>query len=296
MCSTVADSPAGRAASSSGSASRCERDRRHPEHRQHVGGGERGRGARAQQPVGSRGQAREDGAGDGHHLAPLVEREPRRDQGAGALVRLDHDDDVREAGDQAVALREVMRQRRAPRRVLGDERAGRGDLLGEGGVLPGVDPVGAGAPHRDGRPAGGERAAVGGGIDAARHPGDDGDAGRRQLTAEVLRDLAAVGGGAPRADDRRRRHRRHGAAHEDAERRVAEHREARRVRGVVGGDPPPAECGDVALDRDSRRRGRCDLVVDPIGIGEHRASPPPGGTRRRRGGREGRRARAGRRE
>ena len=50
-------------------------------------------------------------------------------------------------------------------------------------------------------PPRGERAFVGGGIDAARHAADDGESGVREVAGEALGDGQAVGRGAAGSDD-----------------------------------------------------------------------------------------------
>jgi hypothetical protein len=57
-------------------------------------------------------------------------------------------------------------------------------IRGQLAIFRRVDHVHAAAQHRDGVAARGERAFVRGGIDAARHAADDGQAGARQVARE----------------------------------------------------------------------------------------------------------------
>ena len=59
-----------------------------------------------------------DGSGDGEYLATRDAREPRRDQRARIVRGFDHQRAMRQAGDDAIALREMRRQRRRARREL----------------------------------------------------------------------------------------------------------------------------------------------------------------------------------
>ena len=65
----------------------------------------------------------------------------------------------------------------------------------------GIDDIDAAAEHRDGIAAAGERALVGGGIDAARHAADDGESGVGEVAGEAFGDGEAVGRGTAGADD-----------------------------------------------------------------------------------------------
>ena len=75
----------------------------------------------------------------------------------------------------------------------------------ERAILLGVDDVDAAGDDRD--RAGGERAEMRGGVDAARQAGDDDDALLAELGGEVLRQPSAVGRGVARADHRDHRRR-----------------------------------------------------------------------------------------
>ncbi len=92
--------------------------------------------------------------------------------------------------------------------------------------------------HRDGVAAGLERAAMSLGVDSAREAADDDEPGRRQLSAEAARDLAAVGGAGSRTDDCDRRPRQQLdlglASQEEPRRRVVDR--VRRSGGKAGSE------------------------------------------------------------
>ena len=96
---------------------------------------------------------------------------------------------------------EVLRTRLRPQRIVRDQRALLRDLLGQPCVLRRVHAVEPVGEHGDGAAAGLQRGAVDDAVDAARQPGDDGDAVGRQAACQLPGGLPAVGGGAPRADD-----------------------------------------------------------------------------------------------
>ena len=86
---------------------------------------------------------REDRARNGEDVAAEVVGQPRRDERARAPRRLDDDDSRREAGDDAVADREILGTRLGARRVLREEQVlGGQPLLQSGGAR-------AGSPRRD---------------------------------------------------------------------------------------------------------------------------------------------------
>src|SRR5204863_290506 len=80
-----------------------------------------------------------------------------------------------EAADDPVPAREVLRLRFGCRRQLGNDRAARGNHLGEGSVLGGIDAIEPTAEHADGR-ARVERALVGGLVDASGQAAGDHEA------------------------------------------------------------------------------------------------------------------------
>ncbi len=161
---------------------------------EYVLGGFDERGALFEQAVASPCAGIERRAGYGHHLAALLQREAGGDEAAGALGGLD-DGGEREAGDDAVAFREVARLARHSRAGLSETSV---TALGELGVEPVVlgriDLVDAACDGGD--RAGVHRCSVSFAIDAARHAGDDDVACLGQVSREIARHAAA----------RRRRH------------------------------------------------------------------------------------------
>ena len=87
-----------------------------------------GAGAEPQQVVRAARELRGDLAGDGEHLASLLEREVGGDQRAAPLARLDDDRRERQARDDPVARREPPRRGLDARRVLGDDQPVARDL------------------------------------------------------------------------------------------------------------------------------------------------------------------------
>ena len=120
------------------------------------------------------------------HFAALLERKPRGDQRARALRGLDDDDAERQPGNQPVAPREIARARLPAERHFATAQR-----------LPAKW-------HRAARHAQADRArswppastaivpvarlaAMGGGVDAAREAGDNGEAGLAKLRGDALR-------------------------------------------------------------------------------------------------------------
>ena len=85
------------------------------------------------------------------------------------------------------------------RRALGDHAAALDDARVEVGVLGRIDVVDPAAQHR--HRAGGKRALVRRGVDAARQAGDDHIAGLAELAGQAAGEPLAGGRGDPRADD-----------------------------------------------------------------------------------------------
>ena len=142
-------------------------------------------GALADQVVGAARARVERRAGHGEQLAAGLLRQPGGDQAAGAQRRLHHHDAEGEAGDDAVAAREVARLGRGAEGRLGDHGARFGDAALQIGVLGRVGHVEAAGDRRDGA-AGLQRASMGRGVDAAREAGDHHQRAR-QFGGQVLR-------------------------------------------------------------------------------------------------------------
>src|SRR5690606_19485705 len=127
--------------------------------------------------------------------------EASRDQRAGAVCCLDNQGAQREACHDAVAAGKLAGARCRARRVFAGDGAGGGDAVVEGGVAAGVGDVDAGAEHGDGAGAGGERAFVGGGVDAGGQAADHREAGGGEGAGEFEGGVAAARGGDAAADD-----------------------------------------------------------------------------------------------
>jgi hypothetical protein len=125
----------------------------------------------------------------------LFAREPRGDQRTGPLGCLHHDDTERDAGDQAVAAREILAAWRKTWRAFGDEQATLADRRLQLFILRRIDDVDAAGEHGDGAVF--ERGAMRRGVDAARQTGGDDEAFQCEiggkLPREFLPDRGAVG-------------------------------------------------------------------------------------------------------
>src|SRR5439155_17669814 len=97
------------------------------------------------------------------------------------------------AGDHTIADGEVHRQRRFAGGKLAENQAALLDHAEKTAVRPRIDDIDSGAEDGDGRAAGFERGGVRGGIDPARQPGDDHDAGGNDLSGEVFGRVERVG-------------------------------------------------------------------------------------------------------
>ena len=140
----------------------------------------------------------------GEHLAALLVRVPGRDQRAGAVGRFDDDRAQRQPADDAIALRKRAAERHHPRRRFADQVAVRRNFVGQLLVLGRIDFQQAAGQHGDRPPAGRQRAAMGGRIDAARQAAHDREARPRQAAGQPLGLREPVARGMPRADDRHR--------------------------------------------------------------------------------------------
>jgi hypothetical protein len=106
---------------------------------------------------------------NGEHLASLLEGETRRDQRSRAPGRLDDDDAVGQARNDAVTARKVAAARLPPHRHFGQNRPARLDDLAQERLIVGrIDPVLPAGEHGDG--ARRQRRRMGTGVDPAREP------------------------------------------------------------------------------------------------------------------------------
>ena len=210
----------------------------------------------------------------GHHLPALFEGARGGNQRAGLFIRLDHDNRSRQATDEAIAHREVKRERWRAGRILADHQTRARDLVGERRVFMRIDTIDAGAEDGD-RSARADRAAMGRGIDAARQTADDGDAQRRQVGAQPRRGLERhrCRGARPDDGDRRRAQRVQGSAIPEHGRHIRDGQQGGREPRVVPRKhvDPRGVCG---RPHDSRAvaQGSCffeqDWVVRAKAVGE----------------------------
>ena len=186
-------------------------------------------GARSRR-VPTRARHRED-------LAVVLDRAFRGDAGAATHGGLDDDDHVGEAGDDAVADRELLAAWLHAVAELAHEQPAATDAVEEHAVASWVHDVETGRDHTDDGATDVERAFVRGGVDADREPTHDGDARGAEHRADLARVGQAVRCGGTRADDRHPR--------------PVEH-----VGDVAFGEQHRRALGHVVADRDSARRRR----------------------------------------
>jgi hypothetical protein len=105
----------------------------------------------------------------------LLDGQPRLQLRARGRACLDHHRALADPGGDGVAQREGVPGRAGRGPKLRHQRAAGRDRLGQVGVLGGIAAGDAGAEHGDRAAAGRQRGLVGGGIDPAGEPGDDGD-------------------------------------------------------------------------------------------------------------------------
>ena len=191
--------------------------------------------------------ARPIGPGTANTSMPCVGRVARRHQRAAALARLDHHQRLGEPADQPVAQREVRGRGGVPggNSVTSAPCARSGSA--SRAVRGRIHAIRSAGLHRDGAPAGLERALVRGRVDAAREARDHHQPGARERGGEVAREREPVAG-SPRARPRSRPRAPRAPADRRAPRssgggiRVA--REARRIRArAESGSPTRAARG-----------------------------------------------------
>ena len=173
---------------------------------------------------------------NGEDFAPLLEREPRRDQRAGPLRGLDNHHTKREARNKPVAAGEILCARLPAERHLGDRGAFGEDRLQQSDVLLRIDSILASGKDRD--RAGREACAVRGGIDAAGKARSNHEAGVGQLARQAFGELQSGGGRIARANHRdHRTGQRSGiAAHGKKRRGIIDLGKALRVRLLAKAD------------------------------------------------------------
>ena len=206
-------------------------------------------GALLEEPVGALRARIERRARHREHLAALLQRQPRGDERAGALRRLDHDDAEREPGDQPVAAREIAAARLPAERHFGDRRAGSQERVEQATHAP-ADRCGHGrrrAPRRcrwRGSRGGRRRRCRAPAPTTMTKPASPSSRASRSAHLDARRR------GVARAD--------HGEHRARAARALAAHREQR--RGVVDLCEPRRIVGLAERD-EARRRARCAAAI-----------------------------------
>ena len=211
-------------------------------------------------------------AGHGEHLPVLLEREPRGDERPRSARRLDHDRGERQAGDDAIATREV-----APARLLSDRHfrydgAELDDALDQRDGLARVRFCVSSRQNPDG--SGFEACGVRALVDAARQPRHHDIARPAEAAREPVGECEAGGGGVARSDDRRRRLLQglDSAAAGDERRGGVDFAEKRRIVGLADCEEPyaePARDRELALDLLARRqRDRAARAAAPGKLGQ----------------------------
>ena len=118
-------------------------------------------------------------------------------QRAAALARLDDHGAAGHRRDGAVADQEPQPGGLAARRPFADHQAVRGDVREQVRVARRVGIIDAAGQDRDGERPGGQRAAVGGGVDAVRAARDDRPASLAEVGGDLAGHVRAVPGGGP---------------------------------------------------------------------------------------------------
>jgi len=164
-----------------------------------------------------------------------------RDQRAGALGGLDDDDAERQAGNDPVAAREVLRARGPAEPHFGDRGAFAEQRVEHGDILLRIDAVLPAGEDRDG--AGAHARAMRSRVDAARQSRRDDEAGFAQFARETFGKLQPRGGRISRADqrDHRPRERRDVTAKGKQRRRVVDFGKPRRIGVLATGHERHAE-------------------------------------------------------
>src|SRR5208283_4740820 len=174
---------------------------------------------------------------------------PCSDQRAALLGCLDDYDSEAQSRQDAVASREILRQRLHSNRELAYQRtAGCDNRLGQLAMLGGINDVDAASQHRDGLAVRVEGTLMRLAVDSAREAAHDAEALGGELEAEPIRHPPPDIAGRASADDRdavsvcelRR------TAHEQEWRRVGDLAQIGRIVGVGPLDQPRADIRQLA--------------------------------------------------
>jgi hypothetical protein len=176
-----------------------------------------------------------DRAGNREHFAALVGRQSGGDQRAAAHCRLDDQRTQRQPADDAIAPREVHRQRRRAERKFADECTACSDRFGERAVRGRVVDIQSGATHGNGDAFSIERTSMSCSVDAGRQPARDREPAASEMRREARGVVATARSGIARADDCQLRQRQSTgiAAHEQPDRCIGQLREQRRIDSSI---------------------------------------------------------------
>ncbi len=190
---------------------------------------------------------RVDGARNREDVAPAFQRHARGDQRARLDGGLHHQRAAGDAGDQAVAAREIEGERVRAQRVFAGDQALLGNAASKAGMPGRIDAIQAGADESDRAARAGQAAVVGRAVDAHGQAGNNGQPALTQKTSEFTRVVHALRGRAPAAHDgdARRRQQLDPAQREQQQRRVGRLQQQNGVARI-------AQYDDVA-----RRVARC---------------------------------------
>jgi len=199
-----------------------------------------GSGAVFDERVRSSGGIRPDGSRHGEDFASLLEGEPGGDERAGPVIRFDDYDGIRETGDQAIPVQELVWERGRSRSVLRKQKAvGLHDALRERHVRlrryrSAVD---AARQYGNRSPARFHATPVAGRIRSERKAGYDGYAVYGEFAGEEAGGAPSVRRHVPGSDEgdaqfvlRQR------AAHEERGRRIGNDRQAIGEKGIARQD------------------------------------------------------------
>src|SRR5262245_31104396 len=125
---------------------------------------------------------------DREHLAALIRRETRRDQGSGFQRGLDNEAALGETRDEAVATRKIRGVGFSAKRKFRYQGAARHDLLRERRVATGIRDVDTGAEHGNGRAASLKASTVSLAVHADRQAAHD----RKTRVAERARERVRI--------------------------------------------------------------------------------------------------------
>ena len=234
-------------------------------------------------------------AGHRQHLAPQIQRIPRRDQRSRPRRRLHHHNRPRQPRDDPVAQREMPRLRDQAHRLFRQQATTFGDPCGQAGMFLGIDHIHPARHHR--HRSRGQRRAMRLGVDPARQAGNNHLPRSPQRSRQPPRHPHAQGRGIARPHHRHHRPRQPGriAPQPQQRRRIRHlHQPRRIVRPARHQHPCPrppglrhlmprhlCRAGNIALYPGSarhlgqgRQRGRRRSMLCHQPVIGHRPHPP----------------------